>query len=144
MEKKDFILNYAIDCIHFNCSIEVALFIASQFALESNFGRSDIAKENCNICGMKFPKLRVTTALWENRGHAVYTANGYCVVDYFLWLSRFDFNQRDLVDLDRFKSRLQKSNYCPSPRYIESIESIYDTYTDLLTQLNSFKNGKEK
>lgn len=144
MEKEMFIMDYALQCIMFKCSPEVALFIASQFALESNFGRSVIAKENCNICGMKFPKLRVTTALWENRGHAVYHTTYFCVVDYFLWLSRFDFTQRDLIDLERFKSRLEKSNYCPSILYIESIESIYDTYTDLLTKLNSFKNGKEK
>ena len=132
MEKKMFILDYAYQCIMFKCSPEVALFIASQFALESNFGRSDIAKQNCNVCGMKMPKIRITTALWENLHHAVYSTTNLCVTDYFFWLSRFDFNQRDLVDLERFKSRLEKSNYCPSFRYIESIESIYDTYTELL------------
>ncbi len=144
MEKQKFLMDYALQCIKFNCSAEVALFIASQFALESNFGRSDIAKENCNICGMLLSRFRITTALWVNRGHAVYLSTLYCVIDYFLWLSRFDFNQRDLVDLECFKTRLQKSNYCPSKRYIDSIESIYDTYSELLTNLKLFKDGKQK
>lgn len=109
---------------------EVATFIACQSALESRFGQSDICKENHNFFGMKLPVKRITTAFKEARGHAKYTSFTMSVIDYIYWLIYNGFTKSYLVDVEKFKSKLEKSNYCPSRLYISSIQSLF----------NSFKN----
>ena len=44
-------------------SQEVCAFIAAQFALESNFGQSNLAQNYNNHCGMKFPRVRPNLAM---------------------------------------------------------------------------------
>lgn len=111
------------DCI----SIEVLWFIGCQFALESNYGRSRIAIEQHNHCGMKKPSQRITFAdLSSPLKFASYSSLEDCVCDYFAWLCFNKFSQASLSDLSLFKVKLQLSGYCPEKGYISRIESIFN------------------
>lgn len=126
--KKKFFTGIFNQVMHFSVSPDVAKFIAAQCCLESDFGLSRIAHDNHNLFGMKLPHSRVTTAIDINHGHAVYNDPLDSIIDYMLWLEHFDFNQKDLTNLDRFKRCLKASPYCPKPDYVERIEKIYEQY----------------
>lgn len=108
---------------------DIALFIACQCAMESSYGKSVVALENYNIIGMKLPKNRLTCAIGEKHGHACYS-NVYCsVMDFFYWLQWHGFNQRDLKkSLETYLKRFSVLGYCPSDNYINSIQSIYQSF----------------
>lgn len=112
----------------YNMCDEVRKFIACQFALESDFGESAIARENYNYCGMKLPSSRPTSAVGMWRGHAVYNNIHRCIDDYFYWLLYNRFTQLELNDLFAFKSHLAKSGYCPSSDYVERIDNLFKQY----------------
>lgn len=108
----------------FPVSDAVAQFIVCQFALESNFGQSDIFRENNNICGMKLPKYRITCAQTANRGHATYLNVEDSIWDYFIWLCYYGFSRRHLENYELFISHFRKTPYCPQFDYIERIVSL--------------------
>ena len=107
---------------------EVAHFIASISALESDFGQSAISQDNTNFFGMKFPKVRLSTAIGENRGHSVYPSFGASVCDFFYWLQYFGFSQKHFRDLKVFKSKFFRSPYNTHLSYQFRVESIYNQY----------------
>lgn len=113
---------------------DVITFIACQFALESNFGTSEIAKSLYNHCGMKAPLVRPSTAL--NRGisnvFADYSDKHLCIVDYFLCLSYWRPLSKDLENLDLFKYFIKF--YCPEKDYVQRITNLF----------NQFKNEYKK
>ncbi len=130
--KEVFLRNYAniiFDLLH--CSVDVAFFIACQFALESSFGTSAIAKENFNLCGMRVPAIRPTTCIGVNRAHAKYADYLHCCIDYCLWLSYNAFSQKILSDVDKFRDKLFTSGYCPETGYSGRIMSIYNQFYSL-------------
>lgn len=111
-------------------SSDVALFIASQFALESDFGKSSLAKNHHNLCGMCQPLRRVTYSIGQtDNGFARFLSDEDCVKDYLLWLA---FTRRFpvmvLSDVDLFANRLASSGYCPEPDYIDRVFTIYNQY----------------
>ncbi len=61
---------------------DVVLF---QSFLETGFYTSDIFLNGNNLFGMKYPKLRKTTAIGEYKGHAKYQHWIDSVIDYKLW-----------------------------------------------------------
>lgn len=109
---------------------EVRYFIACQFALESAYGTSRIAKSRMNHCGMNVPLLRpsLNTAV---SGFASYNSLDDCVRDYVLWLAWNKFGYYDLHDLDLFKKKLKAKGYCPAKDYINRIETVYLQYANL-------------
>lgn len=125
--KKLTFLSLVYDRFIVTCSHEVALFIACQFALESDFGRSYCATKYHNLCGMKVPVYRPT--LCQNKGgFACYIDDYDCINDYLLWLAYNKFNRYDLSHLDVFKKMLVVKGYCPESDYIKRIESIYQQF----------------
>ena len=109
-------------------SDDVALFIACQFALESDFGGSRLAQKNNNISGMRSPTLRLTLNEDCSSSFAVFASWFDCVTDYFLWLVWNHFTFDDLHDLSKFKTKLVSSNYCPDDGYIARITDIYSQF----------------
>lgn len=104
----------------------VALFIACQFALESDFGCSRLARECNNISGMRSPSLRLTLDVYHASGEfAVFYSWSECISDYFLWLAWNHFNLDDFQDLNKFKRKLVSCGYCPENDYINRINKIY-------------------
>lgn len=106
-------------------SFEVRLWIACQFALESNFGTSPLAADNENYCGMKSPVRRINFCDSTSKEFASYSSLVACVVDYLLWLAWNHFTVLDCKDVNKFKLRMVASVYCPENGYIEKIDSIY-------------------
>lgn len=137
--KVDFKLQY-INSIAYNSifpdfiSNDVLWFIGCQFALESDFGRSLLAKSQCNHSGMKKPLRRISYSnLESNMKFAVYSTVSDCIADYLLWLVNNNFTQAAMSDLSLFKVKLRISGYCPEKGYIEKIENIFNqTYLKLL------------
>lgn len=116
-----------------NFDSDVCVFIASQFALESNFGTSFLALSFNNYCGMRKPKRRFTFAsLVSSSGFAFYSKFEYCVFDYVLWLQYNRISVKDTLNLDRFKRFIFKHNYCPDSDYISRIEAIYNQFINNL------------
>jgi uncharacterized FlgJ-related protein len=64
---------------------EMSRMIFAQAAHETGNFTSDIFKENNNLFGMKLARVRKTTAIGENRGHAVYKSVEDCIADYWLY-----------------------------------------------------------
>lgn len=118
-----------------NIPYEVCCFIGCQFALESNFGNSALARKNNNHCGMKRPKIRPTYNVEHSGVWAAYPILDDCIFDYFLWLVYNRITMRDLDSLDHFTKWLRNSKYCPEPDYVDRIMSIYNKYC-----LNLFKS----
>lgn len=131
---KSFIITWSRFILsRFACvSSDVAEFIACQFALESNYGRSDLALMDCNISGMKKPFYRVTTANINSAfKFAHYDDEESCVLDYFFWLQMNRFNQHTLSHLDAFIIELRNSGYCPEKGYVDKIINIYKQFKSL-------------
>lgn len=108
---------------------DVADFIACQFALESAYGTSRLARESFNISGMKVPHVRLSTSVADDNGFAVYSSFNSCICDFFYWLQYNGFNQSHLkCDLSVYLAKFSKLNYCPDHDYIKNINSIYQLF----------------
>lgn len=106
-------------------NFEVRAFIGCQFALESAYGESNIAKTLNNYCGMKTPHIRYTLAMYDSKEFAHYPHIFACVCDYVCWLLYSRPSSFQLDTLDEFKSFLKSKDYCPDKDYISRIETIY-------------------
>lgn len=100
--------------------------IACQFALESNFGNSNLAQLKNNHSGMKLAKLRLSTRNPESIDDvfARYDSMKDCIVDYVLWLQYQGFRQDSTVESWKALMKI----YCPEPDYLTRIDRILDNY----------------
>lgn len=113
----------------FNLSSEVRFFIACQFALESDYGKSRLCARNCNYCGMKVPSLRVTNCVnIDSSGFAKYNSFADCIVDYVLWLQYNRVSRACQSNVIQFAEFIKSSGYCPESDYVKRIFDIYDQY----------------
>lgn len=117
----------------FHISSNVALFIASQFALESNYGRSRLALECNNYTGMRTPLIRLSNAL--NFGisspkdeFAKYASFKDCVFDYILWIQFHRPLRVYFENLDSYIAFLKKAKYCPTSDYTLRIMRVCHDY----------------
>ena len=106
---------------------DVAIYIACQFALESKFGTSRLAKEQNNIAGMKSPKARPTTCIDNSDTFAKYSSIENCVIDYFLCLAYHKTIRFDFVSIPRFIASVMPW-YCPESDYTSKIQFIYSQF----------------
>lgn len=121
------------------CLRHLSVWIGCQFALESNYGNSNLAKVNNNYCGMKNPLVRISTALHAGDPlfhWAVYDNLDDCITDYVLCIQYHKPISVDYDTIDHY-SRFISKFYCPEVDYIDKINKIY-------SQFISYKNGKEK
>lgn len=111
-------------------STEIAEFIGCQFALESNFGTSRLARVSNNYCGMKpsFRRVSYRIYLKEDKGFAVFDSLDSCVLDYVSWIFYNRPSRQELAYLDSFIIFLRNSGYCPEKDYISKIQSIYQQF----------------
>jgi uncharacterized FlgJ-related protein len=61
----------------------------AQIKHESNYGQSQLAKENNNLFGMRWGYLRETTAIGERNNYAFYSSWQESIRDYKLWQKRY-------------------------------------------------------
>lgn len=122
-----FIQEISADMRDFGIHDNVADWIGCQFALESNYGNSRIAKTRNNFCGMKAPFLRPSTNIGY-KGFARYPSKYFCEIDYLTWLAYNRFTVHDLSNLEQFQLVLKAKKYCPEVDYIERINNIYKQF----------------
>lgn len=125
-EKKLFLSSVVDELKHYSLYPIVRKFIACQFALESDFGRSPLALKYSNYCGMKHSRFRITTSLVMSHVYNHYLCFSDCVLDYILWLT-YNRCKHD-IKLEEFKEFLVKKCYCPESDYISKIEAIYNQF----------------
>lgn len=129
--KLDFI-DFVVQRLPKMMSDDVALWIACQFALESNYGRSELAINCHNISGMKHPLKRLSMSTAANsRGFAIYYQLEDCIEDYLLWLAWHKTLKSELTEVPKFASFLATMNYCPEKDYITKINKLYQQFKTL-------------
>lgn len=94
--------------------------IVAQYKIESGEGTSNIYKQNHNFLGLKEAKLRPTTALGTNLGHAFYSDWRNCLIDYSLWQLS---NTRDINSQEEY-IQLLGSIYAEDQSYIDKINKL--------------------
>lgn len=136
MEKEKIYFIHSISNVMFGFgfSKEVSDFIGCQFALESDFGKSKLAKEHNNYCGMKFPLVRINVCsrISQSNVFAHYDCIRDCFIDYVLCLQYHKPLRKEIEDLSLFKFFIKW--YCPEKDYINKITNLFNLY----------QNGKEK
>ena len=70
-------------------NVEHPHIVFAQMRLESGNFKSDLAKNNNNFFGMKYPRQRATIAQGNDRGYAYYRSWSYSVLDYAIWQRRY-------------------------------------------------------
>lgn len=107
---------------------DICDFVACQFAIESNFGRSNLAILACNHSGMKVPSRRVCINIGSYKGFSKYSTLKQCILDFILWV----FYNRPFIDdlscVSSFMKFLDRTGYCPDEVYTRSIYSLYKKY----------------
>lgn len=124
-----FIQKVSIIVRNFGFSPDVADFIGCQFALESNFGRSDLAVNYNNYCGMRMPFLRISLAKRISDLNLFAQFNGLvqCVHDYMLCLNYHHPSSKIKESISEF-SHFINDWYCPESDYIKRITNLYKNY----------------
>lgn len=105
----------------------VKYWIACQFALESNFGQSRLAKLKNNYCGMSLPKSRISMNIAVSGNFAEFDSFESCVIDYCYWLAYNRFTYMDLFNLDLFTRKLIAKGYCPETDYLDRVFTLYNS-----------------
>lgn len=93
--------------IEYGFSLDMSRFLTAQAAHETANFTSSIFKENNNLFGMKRPVIRQTTAIGENKGHAVYSSIEDSIKDMALY----------------FKRRGYLSNYSTVGAYVKELKA---------------------
>ena len=93
--------------------------VFAQSILESARYTSNICIENSNLFGMKLPTQRPTTAIGENRGHAVYHNWIDSVIDLALWQ---EYYLSHGYSIDNYEVFLRKFNQ--NENYINTLNQL--------------------
>lgn len=113
----------------YHLPFDIAVFVACQAALESDYGRSDLAVSHFNYFGMKYPNSRYSMALGStDNGFSVYSSMHNCVADYMARQVYFGLKKSDLKSVEKYAQFLKKSGYCSEVYYIDNIMRIYKQY----------------
>lgn len=91
--------------------------VMQQIALETGMLTSAICLENSNLFGMKEPRVRETTALGTQRGHAHYHNYIDSIKDYKLW-------QDNMYDGGDYYAFLNRVGYAEANHYIAALKTI--------------------
>lgn len=129
--KKVLFLDSVVEQLAIYCpqmSSEVMYFVACQFALESNFGESRLAKLKNNYCGMKVPQSRLTLCKTITGDFAKFDSFVDCIIDYVYWLAWNHFNCQHVFNLNLFTRLLISCNYCPDFDYIDRVYTLYNSF----------------
>lgn len=115
-------------------SLDVADFIACQFALESNFGTSRLASIQNNFCGMRVPSKRAFFGYSFSGDSSFAAYNGFdeCIIDYVSWLFYNRPNSNELKYVDSFQIFLRNTGYCPELTYVGRINVLYNQFKNHL------------
>ena len=103
-------------------NVEHPHIVFAQMRLESGNFKSDLAKNNYNFFGMKYPRQRATVAQGVDRGYAYYRSWSYSVLDYAIWQRRY---ASGLTEEEYFEMLSEK--YAEDKAYVRKVKSIADS-----------------
>lgn len=103
-------------------NVEHPHIVFAQMRLESGNFKSDLAKNNDNFFGMKYPRQRATVAQGNDRGYAYYRSWSYSVLDYAIWQRRYASGLTEEEYLEMLSEK-----YAEDKAYIRKVKSIADS-----------------
>ena len=103
-------------------NVEHPHIVFAQMRLESGNFKSDLAKNNDNFFGMKYPRQRATVAQGVDRGYAYYRSWSYSVLDYAIWQRRYASGLTE----DEYLEMLSEK-YAEDKAYVRKVKSIADS-----------------
>ena len=101
-------------------NIKFPNIVKAQATLETGYFKSEMFIVNHNLFGMKVAKLRPTTALGENLGHAFYDNWKQSVLDYAFYQAAY---LRQIKTEGDYLTYLEL-NYAEDPQYINKIKKL--------------------
>lgn len=96
--------------------------VMAQAILESGSFTSKLAKHNNNLFGMRFPKVRETTAVGQRYGYARYLSWKDSVKDYKLWQEVL-FRKYPNMTRSQYMSYIKKM-YSQTSNYISLVKKV--------------------
>jgi flagellum-specific peptidoglycan hydrolase FlgJ len=106
----------------YNISDNITEIMIKQSILETGYYSSPIFIENNNLFGMKHPRVRKTTSIGINKGHAVYQHWTDSVDDYLLWMKYYE--NRGILCIDDYEQFLERIGYAEDPLYLYKLANI--------------------
>lgn len=103
-------------------NVEHPHIVFAQMRLESGNFQSDLAKNNNNFFGMKYPRQRATVAQGADRGYAYYRSWSYSVLDYAIWQRIYASGLTE----DEYLEMLSEK-YTEDKAYVRKVKSIADS-----------------
>ena len=103
-------------------NVEHPHIVFAQMRLESGNFKSDLAKNNDNFFGMKYPRQRATVAQGVDRGYAYYRSWSYGVLDYAIWQRRYASGLTEEEYLEMLSEK-----YAEDKAYVRKVKSIADS-----------------
>ena len=103
-------------------NVEYPHIVFSQMLLESGNFKSDLAKNNDNFFGMKYPRQRATVAQGMDKGYAYYRSWSYSVLDYAIWQRRYASGLTEEEYLEMLSEK-----YAEDKAYVRKVKSIADS-----------------
>lgn len=103
-------------------NVEHPHIVFAQMRLESGNFKSDLAKNNDNFFGMKYPRQRATVAQGIDRGYAYYRSWSYSVLDYAIWQRRYASGLTEEEYLEMLSEK-----YAEDKVYVRKVKSIADS-----------------
>ena len=103
-------------------NVEHSHVVFAQMRLESGNFKSDLAKNNDNFFGMKYPRQRATVAQGNDRGYAYYRSWSYSVLDYAIWQRRYASGLTEEEYLEMLSEK-----YAEDKAYVRKVKSIADS-----------------
>ena len=103
-------------------NVEHPHIVFAQMRLESGNFKSDLAKNNDNFFGMKYPRQRATVAQGVDRGYAYYRSWSYSVLDYAIWQRRYASGLTEEEYLEMLSEK-----YAEDKAYVRKVKSIADS-----------------
>ena len=103
-------------------NVEHPHIVFAQMRLESSNFKSDLAKNNNNFFGMKYPRQRATVAQGADRGYAYYRSWSYSVLDYAIWQRIYASGLTEEEYLEVLSEK-----YAEDKAYVRKVKSIADS-----------------
>lgn len=103
-------------------NVEHPHIVFAQMLLESGNFKSDLAKNNNNFFGMKYPRQRATVAKGVDRGYAYYRSWSYSVLDYAIWQRIYASGLTEEEYLEMLSEK-----YAEDKAYVRKVKSVADS-----------------
>lgn len=103
-------------------NVEHPHIVFAQMSIESGNFKSDLAKNNNNFFGMKYPRQRATVAQGSDRGYAYYRSWSYSVLDYAIWQRIYASGLTEEEYLEMLSEK-----YAEDKAYVRKVKSVADS-----------------